>query len=107
MTSGTASARWDSRRSSAATSMLPLNGWRAAGCRPSATGRSTALAPVNSTWALVVSKWVLFGTIRPDPQVAVNRIFSAARPWCVGNTCANGNRSVTAARNRPNEGAPA
>jgi hypothetical protein len=25
----------------------------------------------------------------------------------VGSTCANGNRSVTAARNRPNEGAPA
>jgi hypothetical protein len=107
ITSGTAAARSDSNRSSAATSMLPLNGWRAAGCRPSATGRSTALAPVNSILARVVSKWVLFGTIRPGPPIAVNRIFSAARPWCVGNTCANGNRPVTAARNRWNDGAPA
>ena len=46
-----------------------------------------------------------FGTIRPGPPIAVNRILSAVRPRCVGNTCANGNRPITAVRNRWNEGA--
>jgi hypothetical protein len=35
---------------------------------------------VNSTFARVVSKCVLFGTIVPGPAIAENRIFSAARP---------------------------
>ena len=63
-------------------------------------GRSTACAPVNSMLARVVSKWVLFGITRPGPPTTVNRIFSAARPWWVGKTCRNGNRPVTASRNR-------
>ena len=87
-------------------SMLPLNGWRAAGCSPSAT-EVDGLAPVNSTFARVVSKWVLLGTTRPGPPITEKRILSAARPWWVGMTWRNGNSSVTAARNRPNEGDPA
>ena len=74
---------------------------------PSGMGRSTACAPVNSMLARVVSKWVLFGMTRPGPPVTVNKIFSAARPWCVGKMCRNGNRPRTASRNRPNEGDPA
>ena len=69
--------------------------------------RSTASAPVDSTFARVVSKWVLFGTTFPGPAIAENRIFSAARPWCVGITCGNGNSSCTAARNTNHEGEPA
>ena len=66
--------------------MFPLNGCTSDGSSASAIGRSTASAPVNSTFARVVSKCVLFGTIFPAPPIAVNRIFSAARPWCVGIT---------------------
>ena len=55
-------ARSASSRSSAATSMLPLNGWTNDGSRPSGITRSTASAPRASTFARVVSKWVLFGT---------------------------------------------
>ena len=51
-----------SRRS---RSMFPLNGWSDAGSRPSGITRSTASAPVASTLARVVSKWVLFGTTLP------------------------------------------
>ena len=80
ITSGTASASAASSRASAPVSMLPLNGRRSAGWSPSALGRSTARAPVNSMFARVVSKWVLFGMTRPGPAAAVNRIFSAARP---------------------------
>ena len=80
-------------------SMFPLNGWISDGWRPSAMTRSTASAPVNSTLARVVSKWVLLGMTLPGPPIAVNRIFSAARPWWVGMTCLNGNRSWTASRN--------
>jgi hypothetical protein len=43
---------------------------------------------------------VLFGTVRPDPLAAANKIRSAARPWCVDSTCVNGNRSVTTAQTR-------
>ncbi len=95
------------RASSASTSMLPLNGWRADGWRPSAMGRSRASAPVNSTLARVVSKWVLFGTTLPGPATTLNRIFSAARPWWVGITCRNGNRAWTASRKRNQDGLPA
>ena len=62
---GTWAARPASSSCSAATSMLPLNGCRSTGCRPSGTGRSTACAPVNSMLARVVSKLVLFGMTRP------------------------------------------
>ena len=87
--------------------MLPLNGWSDCGSRPCAITRSTASAPVYSTLARVVSKWVLFGTTLPGPPTAVNRIFSAARPWWVGITCSNGNRSWTASLNRNQDGDPA
>ena len=95
------------RPSSAAASMFPLNGWIVAGWRPSAMGRSTASAPVNSTLARVVSKWVLFGTALPGPATTLNRIFSAARPWWVGITWRNGNSSWTASRKRNHDGLPA
>ena len=87
--------------------MLPLNGWREDGTSASATGRSSASAPVNSTFARVVSKWVLFGIVLPGPPSALNRIFSAARPWWVGITCSNGNSSLTASRKRNQEAEPA
>ena len=61
--------RRSSSCSSAATSTLPLNGCIADGSRPSAMTRSTASAPVYSTLARVVSKWVLFGTTLPGPPM--------------------------------------
>ncbi len=88
-------------------SMLPLNGWMVAGSRPTGMGRSTASAPVNSTLARVVSKWVLLGTTVPGPATTLNRIFSAARPWWVGITCLKAKSSWTASRNRNHEGLPA
>ena len=87
--------------------MLPLNGWIAAGSRPSAMTRSTASAPVASTFARVVSKWVLLGTTTPGPPRTLNRIFSAARPWCVGITWRNGKSVWTPSRNANHEGDPA
>ena len=66
---------------SASMSMLPLKGCREAGTRASAIGMSRATAPLNSVLARVVSKWVLFGMTFPGPPSALNRIFSAARPW--------------------------
>ena len=79
--------------------MFPLNGWRAAGTRPSGMTRSTASAPVNSTLARVVSKWVLFGMTLPGPPITEKRIFSAARPWWVGMMWRNGKSAWTASRN--------
>ena len=79
--------------------MLPLNGWRLTGSRPSAMTRSTASAPVYSTFARVVSKWVLLGMALPGPPMTENRIFSAARPWWVGMTCRNGKSVWTDSRN--------
>jgi tryptophanase len=52
----------------------------ATGSRASGIGRSTASAPLNSTFARVVSKCVLLGITRPAPPITLNRIFSAARP---------------------------
>ena len=69
--------------------------------------RSTASAPVNSTFARVVSKWVLFGMARPGPAIVENRIFSAARPWWVGMTCRNGKSARTDSRNANHDGDPA
>jgi hypothetical protein len=57
---------------------------------------SMASAPVASTFARVVSKWVLFGTTLPAPPMTEKRIFSAARPWWTGMMCWNGNSSRTA-----------
>ena len=87
--------------------MLPLNGWRDDGTCASGIARSSASAPLNSTFARVVSKWVLFGIVFPGPPIAVNRIFSAARPWWVGITCLNGNSSRTASRKRNQDAEPA
>ena len=98
ITTGTSSPRAREQRSSASTSMLPLNGWSAAGRGPPRSRRSTASAPVYSTLARVVSKWVLFGTILPGRTRTLKRIRSAARPWWVGMTCSNGNSSRTASR---------
>jgi hypothetical protein len=79
-TTGTSAARAVSSASSAATSTFPLNGWIADGSRPSGMTRSTASAPVASTFARVVSKWVLLGITLPGPPMTEKRIFSAARP---------------------------
>jgi hypothetical protein len=57
--------------------------------------------------ARVVSKWVLLGTVLPAPPTAVKRIFSAARPWWVGITWPNGNRSWTLSKNAYQDGDPA
>jgi hypothetical protein len=106
-TTGTSAARSWSSPSSAPRSMLPLNGWIVCGSRPSGITRSTASAPVNSTFARVVSKCVLFGTTLPGPPITPNRIFSAARPWWVGITCGNGKSSCTASRKAYHDGEPA
>ena len=68
VTNTTGTSRSASTRRSASTSMLPLNGWRDRGhVRPRGSARSRASAPVNSTFARVVSKWVLFGIVVPGP----------------------------------------
>ncbi len=64
--------------------MFPLKGWRAAGTFPSAMTRSRASDSSTSTFARVVSKWLLFGTICPGFRIVWKRIRSAARPWWVG-----------------------
>src|SRR5688572_4092802 len=87
--------------------MLPLNGWIVDGTRPSGITRSTASAPVYSTFARVVSKWVLLGITFPGPPSAEKRIFSAARPWWVGMTWRNGNSAWTDSRKANQDGEPA
>ena len=106
-TTGTSAAALGEQRLERTEVHVPLEGVLVAGSRPSAITRSTASAPVNSTFARVVSKCVLFGTTLPGPPIALNRIFSAARPWCVGITWGNGKSSWTASRNRNQEGEPA
>ena len=103
----TGTSRSASARRSASTSMFPLNGCLDDGTSASGMGRSSASAPVYSTFARVVSKCVLFGIVRPRPPTALNRIFSAARPWCVGIRCSNGNSSLTDWRKRSHEAEPA
>ncbi len=93
--------------SSASVSMLPLNGWRVDGECPSGMTRSIASAPVNSTFARVVSKCVFDGMTLPGPLMTLKRIFSAARPWWVGMTWRNGHSSVTASRKWNHDGEPA
>jgi hypothetical protein len=78
-----------------------------AGTSASGTGRSSASAPLNSTFARVVSKCVLFGIVRPGPPSTLKMIFSAARPWWVGITCSNGNSSWTASLKRDQDAEPA
>ncbi len=87
--------------------MLPLNGWTAEGTRPSAMTRSRASASSTSTFARVVSKWLLFGTTSPAFSTVWNRMRSAARPWCVGMTWRKPVRSCTTSRKRKNERLPA
>ena len=58
--------------------MLPLNGCRLRGWRPSGIARSTASAPVDSMLARVVSKWVLLGTTRPGPPVSEEDLLGGA-----------------------------
>ena len=87
--------------------MFPLNGCSLCGSRPSSIRRSSASAPVNSTFARVVSKCVLFGTVLPGPPSWLKRMRSAARPWCVGMTWRNGKSSLTAASKRWKDGEPA
>src|SRR5215472_2173276 len=44
-------------------------------------------APTNSTFARVVSKCVLLGATSPFLPTRLNRMRSAAAPWCLGITC--------------------
>ena len=99
-TAGTSAARSASSALQRLEVHVPLERMLRRGSRPSAITRSTASAPVYSTFARVVSKCVLFGTTLPGPPIAENRIFSAARPWCVGITCVNGKSSRTAVEER-------
>ena len=92
---------------SASTSMFPLNGRITDGSRPSGMTMSRASAPWYSTLARVVSKWVLFGTTSPSLTATVNRIFSAALPWCVGMTWSNPVMLLTADSNRKKDLLPA
>ena len=52
------------------------------------------------TLARVVSKCVLFGTMSPFLHITLNRMRSAARPWCVGITWRNPKIVCTDSRNR-------
>ena len=61
-------------------SMFPLKGYVDLWSRDSAVTRSRASAPWNSTFARVVSKWVLLGTTSPGFTAVWNRIRSAALP---------------------------
>ncbi len=81
-------------------STLPLNGESLVVSRLSMHGRSTALAPLDSTLARVVSKCVLLKTTMPGPARVLNSKCSAARPWCVGTTCSKPNVSRTASSKR-------
>ncbi|MBS1265021.1 MAG: hypothetical protein MAG471_00849 [Acidimicrobiaceae bacterium] len=88
-------------------SMFPLNGATRAGSPPSAATRSLASAPLYSTFARVVSKWLLLTTTWPLSTSTEKRIFSAALPWWVGITSLNPVRSRTTSSNRKKEGLPA
>ena len=107
MASGTFVSGSARTRSSASRSMSPLNGPGAERSPASAQGRSSAVAPTNSMLALVVSKWVLFGTTSSGRQTVVNRMRSAARPWWVGMTCSSPVMSRTASRKRKKLSLPA
>jgi hypothetical protein len=107
-TTGTFSGpRLAMKASRASRSMLPLNGCSTSGWVPSGMTKSAASAPVNSTLARVVSKWVLLGIAVPGPAMTLKRIFSAALPWWVGMTCRNGKSAWTDSRNRYHDGEPA
>ena len=87
-------------RRSLAGSMFPLKGWTREGTFPSAMTRSTALAPVYSMLARVVSKWLLLGISDSRFAQTENRMRSAARPWWVGMMCRKPVRSRTTFSNR-------
>ncbi len=87
--------------------MFPLNGCSDDGTRPSGITRSLASAPTNSTFARVVSKWVLFGMTWPRLAITEKRMCSAARPWWVGMISESPVSRMTVSRNRSNELLPA
>ncbi len=87
--------------------MFPLKGCRWLGSFASGIGMSTAVAPTNSQLARVVSKCVLFGTMSPFLHITLNRMRSAARPWCVGITWRNPKMDCTDSRNLVKLGEPA
>ena len=107
ITSGTLPALSRNTRSSAATSMFPLNGCRTCGWCPSGMGMLRATAPRCSMLPRVVSKCVLFGTMSPGLSMALLRMCSAARPWCVGITWVKPVMSCTARSKVKNDRAPA
>jgi hypothetical protein len=86
-------------RSSASTSRLPLNGWRA-GVARLGDRQVAPLGAACSTCARVVSKSVLLSTTSPGFATEAKRMCSAARPWCVGITCGKPVMSCTAASKR-------
>ena len=68
---------------------------------------SLALAPFVA-WPAGTPEMVFAPDVPvPSPPTAVKRMFSAARPWWVGMTCSNGNRSCTDSRKRNHDGDPA
>ena len=68
ITSGTWAARPASSRSSAATSMLPLNGCRSAGCRPSGTGRLNRARIAVTAKALPCHRRDARAAVTADPR---------------------------------------
>jgi hypothetical protein len=87
--------------------MSPLKGNVLSRSSASLQGRSSAIAPVASTFARVVSKCVLFGTTRPLPATAWKSRCSAARPWWTGITSSKPRIDRTVSRNRSKLLAPA
>ena len=93
--------------SSAARSMLPLNGCATRWLRgpPGSAGRGHA-RPVPRCWRASCRSGCCWARLARRAPIAANRIRSAARPWCVGMTCRSGIRSCTLS-NRNHDGDPA
>ncbi|MPN21648.1 hypothetical protein SDC9_169028 [bioreactor metagenome] len=66
--------------SSLLRSIFPLKSAITSGLTPSAVGKSTGIAPMNSKLPRVVSKCVLFGTTLSALATTLNKTFSAALP---------------------------
>ena len=84
-----------------------MKGWRLVGSLASSITRLVGRPPRARILASVVSKCMLEGTYCPGFTNNALRMFSAARPWCVGTKLRNPKISRIVAANRSNERAPA
>src|SRR5439155_4338956 len=64
-------------------SILPLNGCGVCGCFPSGMTRSTASAPVASTFARVVSKCEATGADRKSTRLNSSHVASSYAVFCL------------------------